>query len=214
MLLGSTSCKRKSRFGASFKRVSKVSRESLHPPYSHLSHFAANSKSSLPSFYAVQTTPGPLRRPPNVYDSTVFASTTPSPIPFPTCAHPSFAVAHPAIPTLKMIANVLSPTTCESIIRSANTLGWEADQAAGGSAVDKTSVLAHNVVWLADEEFVGELFERIKPFVQEHVGGGKVRGINRRMRVYRYGPKQVYRVGFPILQSLKLYAEPNRAAPH
>ncbi|KAI5455386.1 hypothetical protein NCC49_000199 [Naganishia albida] len=155
--------------------------------------FEANSKSSLPSFYAVQTTPGPLRRPPNVYDSTVFASTTPSPIPFPTCAHPSFAVAHPAIPTLKMIANVLSPTTCESIIRSANTLGWEADQASGGSAVDKTSVLAHNVVWLADEEFVGELFERIKPFVQEHVGGGKVRGINRRMRVYRYGPKQVYR---------------------
>lgn len=60
--------------------------------------------------------------------------------------------------------------------------------------MDKTSVLAHNVVWLADEEFVGELFERIKPFVEEQVNGGKVRGINRRMRVYRYGPQQVYRV--------------------
>lgn len=86
----------------------------------------------------------------------------------------------------------------------ANTLGWEPDQAAGGSAVDKTSVLAHNVVWLADEEFVGQLFERIRPFVEETVrgsgekgdgSGGKVRGINRRFRVYRYGPKQVYRVG-------------------
>jgi hypothetical protein len=103
-----------------------------------------------------------------------------------------------------MIPNVLNPTTCESIIRAANTLGWEADQAAGGSAVDKTSVLAHNVVWLADEEFVGELFERIKPFVQEQVGGGKVRGINRRFRVYRYGPQQVYRVSVPQLQVLKI----------
>ena len=94
-----------------------------------------------------------------------------------------------------MLANILPPSTCETIINTANTLGWEADQAAGGSAVDKTSVLAHNVVWLADEEFVGELFNRIKPFVQEQVGGGKVRAINRRFRVYRYGPKQVYRVG-------------------
>jgi hypothetical protein len=43
------------------------------------------------------------------------------------------------------------------------------------------------------------LFERIKPFVKERVEGpdgkgGRVRGINRRFRVYRYGPKQVYRV--------------------
>lgn len=112
-----------------------------------------------------------------------------------------------------MIPNVLNPTTCESIIRAANTLGWEADQAAGGSAVDKTSVLAHNVVWLADEEFVGELFERIKPFVQEQVGGGKVRGINRRFRVYRYGPQQVYRVSVLLLQVSKIKLMPF-AQPH
>ncbi|GHJ86118.1 hypothetical protein NliqN6_2520 [Naganishia liquefaciens] len=155
--------------------------------------FEADTKSTVPSFYAIQKTPGHLRRPPNVYDSTVFASTTPSPIPFPVCARPAFAVSHPAIPSLKMLANILPPSTCERIISTANTLGWEADQAAGGSAVDKTSVLAHNVVWLADEDFVGELFDRIKPFVQEQVGGGKVRAINRRFRVYRYGPKQVYR---------------------
>ncbi|KAJ9113247.1 hypothetical protein QFC22_006086 [Naganishia vaughanmartiniae] len=155
--------------------------------------FEANTKSSLPSFYAIQTTPGELRRPPNVYASTVYASTTPSPIPFPACTQPAFSIPHPAIPTLKLLPNILPPQTCESIINTANTLGWEADQAAGGSAVDKTSVLAHNVVWLADEQFVGELFERIRPFVQERVNGGKVRGINRRFRVYRYGPKQVYR---------------------
>ncbi|KAJ9104687.1 hypothetical protein QFC21_002185 [Naganishia friedmannii] len=135
--------------------------------------FEANTKTTLPSFYAIQTTPGDQRRPPNMYDSTVYASTTPSPIPFPRCAQPAFSVPYPAIPSLKLLPNILSPQTCESIINTANTLGWEADQAAGGSAVDKTSVLAHNVVWLADEEFVGELFERIRPFVEEqpHIDG-------------------------------------------
>lgn len=99
-----------------------------------------------------------------------------------------------------MVVNVLSPATCRSIITSANTIGWEADQAAGGSAVDKTSVLAHNVVWLADEDFTGQLYERIRPFVQDSVPSEKdgrplkVRGINRRFRVYRYGSRQVYRV--------------------
>lgn len=161
-----------------------------------------NHRGKLPSFYPVQITPGPLRRPPNVYDSTVHASLTPSPIPFPACSQPSFSISHPSIPTCSMLLNILPPATCESIIETANTLGWEQDQAAGGSAVDKTSVLAHNVVWLADEEFVGELFNRIKPFVEAQIGGsdekgdgqgGKVRGINRRFRVYRYGPRQVYR---------------------
>jgi hypothetical protein len=165
------------------------------------------SSSSIPGqadqFYPIQITPGPSRRPPNLYPSTVHASKTPSPIPFPATAQPAFSLSHPSIPTCSMLLNILPPETCESIISTANTLGWEPDQAAAGSAVDKTSVLAHNVVWLADEEFVGQLFERIKPFVEQRVRGsgekgdgegGKVRGINRRFRVYRYGPKQVYRV--------------------
>ncbi len=156
---------------------------------------------TVPSFYPIQITPGPLRRPPNVYPSTVHASRIPSPIPFPSSSHEPFSVSHPLIPTCSLILNVLPPTTCETIVETANKLGWEPDQAAGGSAVDKTSVLAHNVVWLADEQFVNQLFEKIKPFVKEKVGGGKVRGINRRFRVYRYGPKQVYRVSFAILTS-------------
>jgi hypothetical protein len=149
------------------------------------------------SFYPIQVTPGALRRPPNIYSSTVHASTIPSPIPLPNSSHEPFSIQHPLIPTCSLILNVLPPLTCQTIIETANTLGWEPDQAAGGSAVDKTSVLAHNVVWLADTEFVTQLFERIKPFVEQRVGGGNVRGINRRFRVYRYGPKQVYRVSWP-----------------
>lgn len=83
----------------------------------------------------------------------------------------------------------------------ANQIGWEEDQAVAGSAVNKTSILAHNVVWLADQQFTEDLFARIRPFVPERLGGdeagtkaGRVRGINRRFRIYRYGPKQVYRV--------------------
>ncbi|KAF6755788.1 hypothetical protein DFP72DRAFT_847061 [Ephemerocybe angulata] len=129
------------------------------------------------AFYPIQVTPGHLRRPPNPRE--IHLS------PFLSARRPAFSIPHPAIPSCNLLANILPPATCQSIIEAANSLGWEQDQAAGGSAVDKTSVLAHNVVWLADEE--------IKPFVQEKFQGGKVRGINRRFRVYRYGPKQVYR---------------------
>lgn len=150
-------------------------------------------------FRVVQRTPGAERRPPNVFPCTVWASdATVSPVPF---AHlpashfsPVTPLSHPLIPTCRMLLNVLPTSTCRAIITAANALGWEPDQAAGGSAVEKTSVLAHNVVWLADEAFVAALFERIKPHVEERVNGGRVRGINRRFRVYRYGPRQVYRV--------------------
>lgn len=157
------------------------------------------ASAAVNGFRIVQRTPGAERRPPNVYPCTVWASDAQaSPVPFadlPSCALGDVTpLSHPLIPTCRMLLNVLPTSTCRMIIEQANALGWEPDQAAGGSAVDKTSVLAHNVVWLADESFVGKLFERIKPFVEERVNGGKVRGINRRFRVYRYGARQVYRV--------------------
>ncbi len=173
-------------------------------PYADQSLHLASAAGAFPSAYPVQVTPGHLRKPPNVYPSTVHATKTPSPIAFPPPAQPTFAVQHPHIPQCSMVCNVLPPVTCRAIIDMANTLGWEADEAAGGSAVAKSSVLAHNVVWLADEEFVGKLYDRILPFVQQQVKGagvdgskdaGRVRGINRRFRIYRYGSKQVYRVG-------------------
>jgi len=51
----------------------------------------------------------------------------------------------------------------------------------------------HNVYWVVDQKFHDDLWERVKAFVPDRVGGKKVRGINRRFRVYRYVPGAEYR---------------------
>ena len=58
---------------------------------------------------------------------------------------------------------------------------------------EDTSILAHNFYWIVDQAFHNKLWDRVKAFVPENVGGRKVRGINRRFRVYRYVPGAEYR---------------------
>ncbi|KAG9835244.1 prolyl 4-hydroxylase, partial [Aureobasidium melanogenum] len=57
----------------------------------------------------------------------------------------------------------------------------------------ETSILAHNFYWIADQAFHDKLWERVRPYVPEESQGRKVRGINRRFRVYRYVPGAEYR---------------------
>lgn len=66
-------------------------------------------------------------------------------------------------------------------------------------------ILARNFVWLADKPFLEHFYSQILPFVPQtaHVspaghGGGKVRGINARFRVYQYTENQLYRVSITI----------------
>lgn len=86
------------------------------------------------------------------------------------------------------------------IVRAASAIGFEADEAAEGSALTKSSILAKNFVWLADETFLGYFYERIRGFfpqtapMEKGNGGGRLRGINARFRVYQYTENQVYRV--------------------
>ena len=57
-------------------------------------------------------------------------------------------------------------------------------------------------MWLADQSVLSHFYSQILPFVPQNAsitedgqGGGKVRGINARFRVYQYRENQVYRVG-------------------
>lgn len=66
-------------------------------------------------------------------------------------------------------------------------------------------ILARNFVWLADKPFLEHFFAQILPFVPQTApvspdgqGGGKVRGINARFRVYQYNENQLYRVSMII----------------
>jgi hypothetical protein len=66
-------------------------------------------------------------------------------------------------------------------------------------------ILARNFVWLADSQVLDHFYSQILPHVPSHApktadgnGGGSVRGINARFRVYQYRENQVYRVSHEL----------------
>jgi hypothetical protein len=69
-------------------------------------------------------------------------------------------------------------------------------------------ILARNFVWLADSQVLDHFYSQILPHVPSHApktadgnGGGSVRGINARFRVYQYRENQVYRVSYAFRSS-------------
>ncbi|KAG9001103.1 hypothetical protein FRB94_007162 [Tulasnella sp. JGI-2019a] len=153
-------------------------------------------------FRSVHHLPGHLRRPPNLYSSTVYAS-SPSAIaltPEDQRRRTPSKVEVPGVPGAFLVLDVFTPEECLQIVQAAVNIGFERDEAAAGSAKLKTSILAHNFLWLADKPFLDNFYGRLLPFVPtaaplaaDRNGGGKVRGINARFRVYQYNEKQVYR---------------------
>jgi hypothetical protein len=141
-------------------------------------------------FRVIETTEGPLRKPPNHYPAILYASRDDAislSVPTATTKH-----KHPVVPNLSLIKDVLSISECVNIIAAAESIGFTADAPIRSDEED-TSILAHNFYWVVDRSFCGKLWERVRPHVPEQVGGRKVRGLNRRFRVYRYVPGAEYR---------------------
>jgi len=82
-----------------------------------------------------------------------------------------------------LLTNILSRDECERIISCAEQMGFHPDERKGPSALE----------WLADETFVGPIFERCKPFLPDSLCGDELCGINSRFRIYRYDAKTIYR---------------------
>lgn len=167
---------------------------------------ASMPKGTRAQFRVIQTVPGPERNPPNKHPATVYASrdgaialAAPSSPEAPQTTHHS----HPTVPGLHLLRDVLSPDECGRIVGAAESVGFAPDAPLrpGGdsSAAVENSVLAHNFYWVADEEFCRVLWARVEPFVPARVGGRKVRGLNRRFRVYRYVPGAEYRAHIGML---------------
>lgn len=162
---------------------------------------ASMPPSTRSQFRVIQTVPGPERNPPNQHPATVWASrdgaialAAPSSPDAPVTTHHS----HPTVPDLHLLRDVLTPDECGRIVGAAEAVGFAPDAPVrpGGESVaaaTENSKLAHNVYWVADEEFCRVLWGRVGPFVPDRVGGRKVRGLNRRFRVYRYVPGAEYR---------------------
>lgn len=168
-------------------------------------------------FRVIQTVPGPERNPPNQHPATVWASrdgaialASPSSPDAPVTTHHS----HPTVPDLHLLRDVLTPDECGRIVGAAEAVGFAPDAPVrpGGDSVaaaTENSVLAHNFYWVADEEFCRVLWARVEPFVPERVGGRRVRGLNRRFRVYRYVPGAEYRAHIGTLLPFRLSCAPS-----
>ena len=95
----------------------------------------------------------------------------------------------PGVPGAFVLTELLSGSECQQILRAAEGVGYGPDEPATGSK----SILAHAFVWLADEALCGAVYERCRALLPQRLGGGEVKGINARWRVYRYEPGAVYR---------------------
>lgn len=142
------------------------------------------------SLRVIETTPGPLRKPPNHHDALLYTS-GPGAVPLSTTPPTISYKQHPLVPNLSLATNLLSPTECKAIIAAGESVQFlpDAPLREGGDV----SILAHNFYWVVDQPFHDTLWSRISPFIPASVGGRLVRGLNRRFRVYRYVPDAEYR---------------------
>ncbi len=156
-----------------------------------ISRFATGN--SEVHFKVIQTTSGPLRKPPNLYPAVLHAS-DPHAIRLDGEDLCQAKISHHSlVPNLSLIENVLSGTECCRIVAAAESVGFLPDAPIIEQGGDDSSILAHNFYWLVDTETCNELWDRVRPYVPENVAGKKVRGLNRRFRVYRYVPGAEYR---------------------
>lgn len=143
----------------------------------------------------LQTTPGPERRPPNKHPAVIWFS-PPNTFPLlPTAERTRQPTRHdlPGVPGAFIINDALEAAECESLVKAAEAVGLIPDEPVAGSAAQLSSVLAHNLIWLADTRFIKGLYGRLAHLLPQMVHGGAVKGINSRFRLYRYRPGALYR---------------------
>ena len=149
----------------------------------------AIATAAVPLLQPLQITPGPDRRPPNKHPAIIYHS---PPNTFPLSLHRTRNPTRhdvPGVPCAFIINDALEVPECDALVQAAEGVGLIPDEPVGGSG----SVLAHNLIWLADEVFIDGLYNRLVHLLPPSVCGGEVRGINRRFRLYRYKPGALYR---------------------
>ncbi|WPG99052.1 Hypothetical protein R9X50_00185700 [Acrodontium crateriforme] len=154
--------------------------------------FTALPKDLKSKFRILETTPGPQRKPPNLHPAILYTSQNDA-ILLSSDSPPATHHTHPVVPNLHLLKDVLSPEECTQIIAAGESIGFEPDAPIRAEG-EESSILAHNFYWIVDESFIGKLWKRVERFVPPVVDGRKVRGINRRFRVYRYVPGAEYRL--------------------
>jgi hypothetical protein len=177
-------------------------RDQLERRQVYASVLSGSLTASLPAFTKskfriIETTPGAQRKPANLHPAILYASKDDA-IPLLTDPPKTSHHTHPIVPNLHLLKDVLTPEECTQVIAAAETIGFTPDAPIRADA-EESSVLAHNFYWVADNVFCSKIWNRVRPFVPATSGGRKVRGLNRRFRVYRYVPGAEYRAHIGML---------------
>lgn len=185
---------------------------------SHSLNSTAVSETAAKVLTPLQTTLGHERRPPNKHPAIIYYS---PPGTFPllvTSERTRLPQRHeiPGVPEAFIVNDVLESVECESLVKAAEKVGLLPDEPIAGSAAQLFSVLAHNLIWLADKEFIATLYSRIVDFLPQTVHGGAVKGINARFRLYRYRPGALYRphVGIILWSEINISIFEYRSMAH
>lgn len=143
----------------------------------------------------LQSTSGPDRRPPNKYPAVIYRSPEDTFKLLAPEARKVKPVRHEVsgVPGTFIISDVFDPGECDAIVQTAENVGLQPDEPVSGSATQLASVLAHNLIWLADAKFLEVVYARIVSLLPPTINGGHVKGINARFRLYRYRPGALYR---------------------
>ena len=137
-------------------------------------------------FTVVHREEGAVRRPPNRFPLLIHLS-QPNAIGLAAAAaaSPVVKVDVPFLPGAFTLLNVLSPDECDRIVSAAESVGYvpDAPQTSATASTTATSVLAHNFVWLLDEETERIIYSRVLPHLPAELDEQPVMGINRRWYV-------------------------------
>lgn len=142
---------------------------------------------SAPVFSIVHSVPGEERKPPSAFNLDIFA-TAPHTIDLSSGGGDNVVERRrfdvPGVPGAFVLTSIFSPAECQRLIHVAEALGFRPD------AVDNID----NLIWFADETLLTPLFERCRPLLPQTMGPHvHLKGLNARMRLFRYYPGAVYR---------------------
>jgi len=129
--------------------------------------------------------PGPLRRPPVPHDLNIY-TTTPHTIAFESEDVRTVAASRhdvPGVPGAFVLRNALSVAECCQLILAAEHMQYAPDTVDG----------IEGVVWLGDETIMDPIFERLRHLMPQTLSTHELRGVNARLRLFRYSPGAVYR---------------------
>ena len=153
--------------------------------------FPSSPEAITSQFRAIETTPGINRKPPNHHPAILYTS-SPDAVPLSINGPNTTHHRHPVVPNLHLLKDALTREECTKIIAAAELIGFTPDAPIRAPG-EEISILAHNFYWVVDTSFCARLWDRVERFVPARVNGKKVRGLNRRFRVYRYVPGAEYR---------------------